>query len=336
MTRIHLAGGLTAVAVVCAFATEAAAQGPPPPPPPTADNGATVHTLAHGIPIPTSFAFGHGTVFVGANGSEDGKQAGGVWAIGSGTAARVHGSPRSVMGVAWRSGKLYVAGGRDVTAYRGWNGKRFAHRTVVYRAPKRFSGFNGIAFGPDGKLYAGVTLLMADDHRKSHRPFAQSVISMRRDGSHVRTVARGLRQPYQLAFVKGMRHPFVTVLGQDAPPGVNPPDYIVHVRRGQDYGFPKCTHMTRKPCRGFAAPWRLLPPHTSPMGIAAIGKTLYVALFGGIGKSGPEVVSMSARHRHGRITPVLHGFVAPIVGLGAHHGSVYVGDLTGSVYRVRP
>jgi glucose/arabinose dehydrogenase len=240
------------------------------------------------------------------------------------------------MGVTWHSGRLYVAGGRMVWAFRGWNGKRFRHRSVVYRAPKRFSGFNGIAFGPDGRLYAGVTLPQADDHRRSHRPFGQSVISMRRDGRHVKVVARGLRQPYQLAFVKGMRNPFVTNLGQDGPPGVDPPDYIVHVRRGQDYGFPGCTWMQRKSCRGFARPFRLLPPHSSPMGIAAIGQTLYVALFGGMNGSGPEVVAMSARHRHGTIRPVLHGFVAPIVGLGAHHGSIYVGDLTGSVYSVRP
>ena len=35
------------------------------------------------------------------------------------------------------------------------------------------------------------------------------------------------------------------------------------------------------------------------------------------------------------LKPLLKGFVAPTVGLGLHHGYVYVGELTGQVFRVR-
>jgi hypothetical protein len=34
------------------------------------------------------------------------------------------------------------------------------------------------------------------------------------------------------------------------------------------------------------------------------------------------------------LKPLLTGFVAPVVGLGLHHGYVYVGELTGQVFRV--
>ena len=43
--------------------------------------------------------------------------------------------------------------------------------------------------------------------------------------------------------------------------------------------------------------------------------------------------SPSACARH--LKPLVKGFVAPTVGLGLHHGYVYVGELTGQVFRVR-
>jgi glucose/arabinose dehydrogenase len=106
----------------------------------------------------------------------------------------------------------------------------------------------------------------------------------------------------------------------------------VQVRAGQDYGFPDCFWGKPKTCKGFAKPAFLLPKHASPMGISAIGNTLYVSLFGGLGDGKPVVVSMPASG--GTPKPFLTGFVAPIVALGTHDGTVYVGDLTGTIYSV--
>jgi glucose/arabinose dehydrogenase len=158
---------------------------------------------------------------------------------------------------------------------------------------------------------------------------------LRRDGTHVRTVARGLRQPFQLTFVKGRRYPYVTVLGQDETPKAVPPDFIVVARPGQNYGFAKCTWFKPKACRGYARPKKFLPKHFSPMGIGAIGQRLFVASFEGNGlkPKAPTVVTLSANG--GRVKKFLTGFVAPVVGVGTHAGSVYVGELTGAVYRVR-
>lgn len=77
-----------------------------------------------------------------------------------------------------------------------------------------------------------------------------------------------------------------------------------------------------------------LPVQASPSGIGIIGNSLYTALYTGIGMSGPEVVSLPLSG--GTATPVLTGFVAPVVGLATYRDSVYVGDLTGSVYSFRP
>jgi hypothetical protein len=35
------------------------------------------------------------------------------------------------------------------------------------------------------------------------------------------------------------------------------------------------------------------------------------------------------------LKPLLTGFVAPVVGLGLNNGYVYVGELTGQVFRVK-
>ena len=100
---------------------------------------------------------------------------------------------------------------------------------------------------------------------------------------------------------------------------------------GTNTGFPNCPAAAT--CSKYAKPFAKFPAHASPMGLGAIGNTLYVALFGGTGK-GPEVVSIPAAG--GKHTPVLTGFVAPVVALSTHAGMVYVGDLTGAIYSLTP
>ncbi len=64
------------------------------------------------------------------------------------------------------------------------------------------------------------------------------------------------------------------------------------------------------------------------MGIGAIGKTIYVALFGK-----QEVDRFKVG---GKPKPFLTGFAAPVTGVGIHNGTVYASDLTGAVYRAKP
>ncbi|MGI8972895.1 MAG: PQQ-dependent sugar dehydrogenase [Gaiella sp.] len=293
--------------------------------------------VATGIPTPTAFAFGRGTVFVGAFGSEDGKTPGGVYVLRDGGAASVRGLP-GVGQLAWRNGTLYGTVGfapdhvARIMAWSGWNGSSFARKHVVWSGPKGFAGLTGLAIGSNGRIYAGVGLSDdAGDHKKSTRPFAQSVISMRLDGSDVRRVASGLRQPWQFVFAKGVPRPFVTVLGQENLGKKQPPDYVIIARDGEDYGFPTCNWSKPAACASSAKPFALLPAHSSPTGIAAAGSTLYVALFSGRGR-GPEIVTLPVKG--GAPKPFLNGFAAPVVAVGASGNVVYAGDLTGTIYRV--
>ena len=293
--------------------------------PPTVGS-AGVETVAHGIPRPTSFAFHAGTVLVSSPGP-----GGGVFALRGGRATRVAGLPPT-FGLAWHGGTLYGTSGTELLAWSGWNGTRFARTKVVFSGPRGLPGLNGVAVGgPGGRIYLAVRLDEAFDHTADHAPYAQKLISLRADGSDVKVVATGLRQPWEIAFARG--DPYVTVLGQDNLGPKQPPDYVIRARPGQRYGFPACNWSKPAACNGFTKPFALFPAHSTPMGIAADGSTLYVALAGGTG-AGPEVVTIPATG--GPATPALTGFHSRVRAVGFAGGYLYAADLGGTVYRVRP
>src|SRR5262249_3920943 len=104
-----------------ALAARRAPQGPPPPP--KAAGGKKVTTVAQGVPTPTQFAFARRTVFVSGAGAEDGSAPGGLYTVARGRATRVKGSPRSVFGIAYAGGTLYLSSGSTILTATGWNGR---------------------------------------------------------------------------------------------------------------------------------------------------------------------------------------------------------------------
>jgi glucose/arabinose dehydrogenase len=331
-----------------AVATSALAAGPPagPPPPPKATNGHQVQLVASGLHTPTSFAFGAGQVFEGDGGAESNKVPnGGVFVLKNGTGTLLPGSPQFVAGLAWHKGALYVSGGA-ITAqgpkwrlwkWSGWNGTTFTSQKAIYTAPKKFQGFNGLAFGADGRLYVGVDvgLLNNNDHGPSTiSPYVYDILSFNANGKGLQVFATGIRQPWQMAFPKDSSSPFVSDLGQDKG-AKNPPDFILRVHKGDNYGFPACNWTSATKCAGFAKPFQQFGPHTDLMGMVIMGNRLYTTSFTGIGAKGAgEVLSLPLKG--GKLKPLLKGFVAPTVGLGGNGGWLYVGELTGQVFRVQP
>jgi hypothetical protein len=208
---------------------------------------------------------------------------------------------------------------------------------VIFTASKKFDGFNGLGFGANGRLLVGVDVGLTDgnDHGPaSTSPHVYQILSFSPSGKQHRVFARGMRQPWQFAFPAGSSSPFVTDLGQDKG-ATNPPDFILRVKAGENYGFPKCNHTKAKTCRGFAKPFRSFAPHTDLMGIGLHRSRLYVTSFLGRKGKGPggEVLSMS--RTGGPLKPLIKGFVAPTVGLGIHGDYLYVGELTGQVFRLK-
>lgn len=327
-------------------AAAVAATGPTgPPPPPKAAGGKQVKLVASGLQTPTSFAVGGGHVFEGDGGAETSTVPnGGVYMLSGGKGIKLPGSPNFVSGLAWHHGALYVAGGTitkqgpkwQVQRWSGFNGSSFSKRKAIWTGPKGFDGTNGIAFAPNGRLLLGVDvgLTNGNDHGPAKTPFVYSILSMKANGKDAKVYARGMRQPWQMAFPKGSNVPLVSNLGQDKG-AKNPPDSVLRVKQGDNYGFPKCNFTSKKACKGFTKPFRLFKPHTDIMGMAVIGKRLYMTSFlGTTGKAG-EVFSMPVTG--GKLTKVVTGFVAPTVGLGTNGHSLYIGEVgLGLVYKVTP
>jgi hypothetical protein len=326
--KVRIIALVALVVAVVAASAAVAAKGPPPPP--KTVNGHPVTVVARGIPTPTTFAFGGGQVFVAGFGSEDNpKVTGGVYVLKGGKPVKLAGSPPHVFGLAYSGGTLYVSGGVRV------GGSRFTKSRVVVTGPKGFTAFNGIAVGPNGKLYAGISLngeKKAADYSKGTTPYANDVVTVDAATGKISVVATGLRQPWQPVFVPGHSGPLIADLGQENLGKKHPIDRVVEIKQGADFGFPMCPAKPAS-CAKYDKPFAQFPAHSSPMGLAALGGKLYIALFSGTGK-GPEVVAMPLSG--GKYAPTLVGFVAPVVALGTHGGKIYAGDLTGSVYSFAP
>jgi glucose/arabinose dehydrogenase len=344
-----LTAALVAATVVSSGVIAASASGAGAPPPPKATNGAKVELVAAGLKTPTSFAFGDGQVFEGDGGdsSASAPPNGGVFLLKGGKATPLAGSPQFVAGLAWHDGALYASGGSvtgkttqkwQLVVWSGWNGTKFTKQKAIYTAPTKLNGLNGIAFGPDGRLYVGVDLGLTDgnDHGPATTsPYLYDILSMSPSGQDVKVFATGMRQPWQLVFPTGSAFPLVSDLGQDKG-AKNPPDFVLKVHPGDNYGFPKCNWTATSPCTGFAKPLFQFAPHTDVMGVGVVGSQLYMTSFGGPNGKGPGGAVLSMPLSGGKATPLVTGFVAPVVGLGEHDGSLYIGETNGQIFRVKP
>jgi glucose/arabinose dehydrogenase len=320
--RVWIAALAAAIALA---ATAAAAKAPPLP---QAAGHRTVTVVARGVPTPTQFAVFAGRLFVGGYGAEKNPDAvGGVYVLRDGKAIRVPGSPRHVYGLAAGKNTLYLSTNRALLAWSGWNGTRFEKRRVVgTRAP--YGNFREPAVGPDGLIYVG-----ADTSLPPPGPnYSASLVSVDPATGSITVIASGMRQPWQPLFLPGHALPLVSDLNQDDLGPHRPPDYLLAIERGANYGFPACPAKPRT-CAIYSRPLVRFPAHASPMGLGYLKGKLYVALYGGLGK-GPVVVSMPPSG--GKPTPFLSGFPAPVIALGTARGNLYAGDQSGVIYRVTP
>jgi glucose/arabinose dehydrogenase len=322
-------------------------------PTPKSSSGHAATVVATGLSTPTSLAVDGGTVFEGDGGTEgNGPPNGGVFVLKGGTATKLAGSPAFVAGVLWHKGSLYVSGGNPTSAtagtfliqkWTGFNGTSFASHKTIYTAPKKFQGLNGLGIGPDGRLYVGadVGLLNGNDHGPSTKsPYVYDILSMTTAGKGFKVYATGIRQPWQMVFPAGSKYPIVSDLGQDSG-AKNAPDFLLKVKGGDNYGFPKCNRLKPAACSGDAKPWLTLAPHTDPMGLAIIGKTLYVDSFLGLGGKGPGAILSTPLSGHGKVKPAVTGFAGPTIALTTDGKKLYIGQAgnkagQGVVYSVTP
>jgi glucose/arabinose dehydrogenase len=302
--------------------------------------GFHVSTFASGLSDPTAMAYGpDGRIYL----TQDG---GTLVAIRRGTrkpAVLVRGL-RTPLGLAWRGHDLFVSeqGRLERLTLRD---RRLVGRRVIVK---------GLPFGEHqqdnvvlhaGRLYWGSGSTC--DACKERDARSATVLSLRADGSDLRVVARGLRNPYGLAFQPGTGRLYASVNGQDEldrKGDPEPAEMAVVIRRGAFYGWPRCWPNARRlrlsgRCGGVARPAAYLEPHSSADGIAFWRGDLYVAEWGQYlsHRFGRRVVRIQLRPdgTARKVRVFASGFAHPLALLVDRTGGLLVADWgRGLVYRI--
>jgi glucose/arabinose dehydrogenase len=305
-------------------------------------SGFRVETFARGLSHPTAMAYGpDGRIYV----TQDG---GTLVAIRRGTrrpAALVRGL-RTPLGLAWRGHDLFLSEQGRLERLTLRNGQLVDRRVIVRGLPFGEHQQDNIVYRA-GRLYWGSGSTCDACREKGARSAA--VLSLRPDGSDLRVVAHGLRNPYGLAFQPGTGRLYVSVNGQDelgTKSDPEPAEMVVVVRPGAFYGWPRCWPNARTlrlsgTCLGVTKPAVYLEPHASADGLAFWRGDLFVAEWGQYlsNRFGRRVVRVELKKDETarRVTTFASGFAHPLALLVDRGGGLLVADWgRGLVYRIVP
>jgi glucose/arabinose dehydrogenase len=306
------------------------------PPAPALDVccGLAAEVYATGLKRPTALAFGPGGLLYAT------QETGEVVAVGNGSAkprvlARGFETP---LGLIWVGSSLYVSA-QGYVSRLVVSGRRVVSRLrIVTRLPFDRHQQDTIALGPDGRLYLGSGSTCDACAEKDRRSGA--ILSFRRDGSDLRVVARGLRNPFGLVFDGSTL--YVSDNARDDLGEDEPAETIVRIRQGANYGWPRCWASWRLrtlqgSCRGVTPPVAYLEPHSSANSLALWNGGLVVAEWGQYlsERWGRKLVRVSVSS--GRSSTLADGFEHPLgLAVEPRGGGLLAGDWgRGVIYRLR-
>jgi putative membrane-bound dehydrogenase-like protein len=296
------------------------------------------------IDNPTTIAFGpDGTLYIA-------DISGALWAAadadGDGraeTLRRFADGFELLIGLAWHGGELFTASSGKIEALRDSDGDGVAdqRRLVVDGLPSMIlkpHSNNGLAFGPDGRLYFGVGSTTNDLYEPND--LAAAILSVNPDGSDLRVVARGLGNSFDLAFNQRGE----LFAGDNSPIGVEgeAPDEFNQIVEGEHYGFPY--FYGDPPDRSTRSPLISFPPHSVPTGVTFYSGQRYPQQYQGAAFTTlwnlGELVQIAVEHAPdgtvaARENTFGSGFLYPIDVITGPDGNLYVADFgTSVVYRI--
>jgi glucose/arabinose dehydrogenase len=249
------------------------------------------------------------------------------------------------LGLLWIGDALYVSD--DGTVWRLRGNERVA---VVRGIPTAQHSTDGMAVGPDGKIYLGVGTTCNACREEDAR--SGSIVRFSPDGSGFEIFARGFRNPYDLAFHPRDGSLWATDNGRDDL-GTEVPDELNLVQQGKHYGWPDCYGRGRGgSCSDTVRALLELEANSSSNGVAfytgrsfpaEFTDNLFIAQWGSFRRTrGRKLVRAVPVKRGGEYQPVrvidfATGFDSPLdVVVGPADGALYVIDYgRGTLYRIR-
>jgi glucose/arabinose dehydrogenase len=303
--------------------------------------GFRVASFASGLSHPTAMKYGpDGRIYV----TQDG---GTLVAIRPGTrkpTVLVRGL-RTPLGLAWRGNELFVSEQGRLERLTLHAGRLVGRRVIVKGLPFGEHQQDNVVLHR-GRLYWGSGSTCDACKEKDAR--SATVLSLHPDGSGLRVVARGLRNPYGLAVQPGTGRLYASVNGQDelgTKTDPEPAEMVVVVKPGAFYGWPRCWPNARTlslsgSCRGVTRPAAFLEPHASADGLAFWRGDLFVAEWGQYlsNRFGRRVVRIELKKdgTASRVTVFASGFAHPLALLADRGGGLLVADWgRGIVYRIQ-
>jgi glucose/arabinose dehydrogenase len=302
--------------------------------------GYHVQTFALGLSQPTAMAHGpDNRIYVTQNG-------GTLVRIQRGTrkpVVLVRGL-RIPLGLTWHGHTLFVSEQGRLERFTLRAGRLVDRRVVVKGLPSGEHQQDNVVYH-SGRLYWGSGSTCDACREQDAR--SATVLSLKPDGSDLRVVARGLRNPYGLAFQPETGRLYASVNGQDdldKPRDPEPADMAVWIRPRSFYGWPRCwpdgrTLRLAGSCSGVTKPAAYLEPHSSADGIAFWRGDLFVAEWGQYlsHRFGRRVVRIQLRPNGTarRVSVFASGFAHPLALLVDQRGGLLVADWgRGVVYRI--
>ncbi len=314
--------------------------------------GFRAEVYARGLEHPTAMAWGpDGRLYVAQD-------------VGSVAAVRPLAAPVPVasgfdtpLGLAWIGRTLFVSAQGELEALRLRGRRLVGRKRIVSDLPYGRHQQDNVVVGDDGRLYFGSGSTCDACREKDERSAA--VLSVLPNGDDLRVVARGLRNPFGLAFQPGTGRLYATVNGRDdlpTPASPEPAEILVRIEEGANYGFPDCwPSAVRKrmmgSCEGVRAPIAYLEAHSSADGLAFYtGSTfparyregVFVALWGQYASAehGRRVDFVTLRPDGSSppdgVVSFADGFDHPLALAVDPHGALLVADWgRGVIYRIQ-